>query len=171
MRGIQKSHGGKCYGREGFPGHRGKTDAVKWPGSPKQQESLLDQGAIGLAGKDTKDPSGLGWLTPQSAPLSQGQHQSKRAWMTGNMSRCKGALGGSVVKKPPAVQETWIWFLDREDSLEKGMATHSSILAWAESHGQRSLAGYSPQSWVTRVGRDLATKPPPPIPGGSESTL
>ena len=31
----------------------------------------------------------------------------------------------------------------REDALEEGMATHSSILAW-ESHGQRSLAGYSP---------------------------
>ena len=30
-----------------------------------------------------------------------------------------------------------------EDPLEKGMATHSSILAW-KSHGQRSLAGYSP---------------------------
>ena len=28
------------------------------------------------------------------------------------------------------VQETWVWSLDWEDSLEKGMATHSSILAW-----------------------------------------
>ena len=33
---------------------------------------------------------------------------------------------------------------DREDPLEKGMAVHSSILA-GESHGQRSLEGYS--SW------------------------
>ena len=33
---------------------------------------------------------------------------------------------------------------DREDPLEKGMAAHSSILA-RESHGQRSLEGYS--SW------------------------
>ena len=33
--------------------------------------------------------------------------------------------------------------LGREDPLEEGMATHSSILA-GESHGQRSLAGYSP---------------------------
>ena len=30
-----------------------------------------------------------------------------------------------------------------EDPLEEKMATHSSILAW-ESHGQRSMAGYSP---------------------------
>ena len=35
--------------------------------------------------------------------------------------------------------------LGREDPLEKGMATHSSILAW-KSNGQRSLAGYSPWS-------------------------
>ena len=28
--------------------------------------------------------------------------------------------------------------------LEKGMATHSSILAWREFHGQRTLVGYSP---------------------------
>ena len=34
--------------------------------------------------------------------------------------------------------------LGREDPLEKGMATHSSILAW-KCRGQRSLAGYSPQ--------------------------
>ena len=33
--------------------------------------------------------------------------------------------------------------LGREDPLEEGMATHSSILAW-ESRGYRSLAGYSP---------------------------
>ena len=35
-----------------------------------------------------------------------------------------------TVKNPPAVQETWVWFLDWEDSLKKGKATHSSILAW-----------------------------------------
>ena len=35
---------------------------------------------------------------------------------------------GSVVKTPPAMQETQVCSLGREDSLEKGMATHSSIL-------------------------------------------
>ena len=39
--------------------------------------------------------------------------------------------------------ETWVWSLGWEDPLEKEMATHSSILAW-ESHGRRSLVGYSP---------------------------
>ena len=37
---------------------------------------------------------------------------------------------GSVVKKLPAMQETPVRFLVREDSLEEEMATHSSILAW-----------------------------------------
>ena len=35
-----------------------------------------------------------------------------------------------MVKNLPAVQDTWVQFLGQEDPLEKGMATHSSILAW-----------------------------------------
>ena len=35
-----------------------------------------------------------------------------------------------MVKNPPARQETWVWSLGWEDPLEKGMATHSSIIAW-----------------------------------------
>ena len=35
-----------------------------------------------------------------------------------------------TVKHLPAVRETWVRSLGREDPLEKEMATHSSILAW-----------------------------------------
>ena len=42
----------------------------------------------------------------------------------------KGFPGGSESKEPPAVPETWVWSLGWEDPLKKGMATHSSILAW-----------------------------------------
>ena len=35
-----------------------------------------------------------------------------------------------TVKNLPAMQETWLQSLGQEDPLEKGMATHSSILAW-----------------------------------------
>ena len=35
-----------------------------------------------------------------------------------------------TVKNLPEMQETWVWPLGQEDTLEKGMATHSSILAW-----------------------------------------
>ena len=44
----------------------------------------------------------------------------------------------------PAMRDTWVQPLGQEDPLEKETATHSSILG-GESHGQRSLAGYSPQ--------------------------
>ena len=40
------------------------------------------------------------------------------------------SLMAQMVKNLPAVQETQVQSLDREDSLEKKMATHSSILAW-----------------------------------------
>ena len=41
-----------------------------------------------------------------------------------------GFSGGSVVKNPHVMQETWVQFLVLEDPLEKEMAIHSSILAW-----------------------------------------
>ena len=56
------------------------------------------------------------------------------------------SLVAQTVKTLPAMQETWVQSLGRKDSLEKGMATHSSIsvLLPGEFHGQRSLADYSP---------------------------
>ena len=64
-------------------------------------------------------------------------------------SRGQGAswvsLVGQTVKSPRAVQETWAPPLGREDPLEEGMATHSSILAWsipcAEEPGGRQSMG------------------------------
>ena len=41
-----------------------------------------------------------------------------------------GFLGGSVVKNPPAKQETRVRSLGQEDPLEEEMTTHSRILAW-----------------------------------------
>ena len=46
-----------------------------------------------------------------------------------------------MVKNPPTNAQ--VPSLGQEDPLEKGMATHSGIPG-GESHGQRSLAGYSP---------------------------
>ena len=40
------------------------------------------------------------------------------------------SLVALMVKNPPAMQETRGQLLGQEDPLEKGMATHSSILAW-----------------------------------------
>ena len=40
------------------------------------------------------------------------------------------SLIAQLVKNLPAVGETWVRSLGQEDTLEKGKATHSSILAW-----------------------------------------
>ena len=55
------------------------------------------------------------------------------------------ALVAQVAKNRPAMQETRFRSLGQEDTLEKGMATHSSILP-GEFHKQKILAGYSPWS-------------------------
>ena len=39
-------------------------------------------------------------------------------------------MDGSVINKMPAMQETWVRSLGREDPLEKEMSAHSSSLAW-----------------------------------------
>ena len=42
----------------------------------------------------------------------------------------KASLLAQMVKNLPEMQEIWVQSLGQEDPLEKGMATHSSILAW-----------------------------------------
>ena len=62
------------------------------------------------------------------------------------------SLVAQLVKKPPAVWETWVRSLGQEDPLEKEMVTHSSILAWTiprtEEHGRLQSMGSQ------RVGHD-----------------
>ena len=67
-----------------------------------------------------------------------------------------GFPGGSVVKNPPAMQETQeiqVWLLSQEDPLEKEMATHSSIFAWripwTEELGGLQSIGSQSQTWLS----------------------
>ena len=46
------------------------------------------------------------------------------------MTFVRASLVAQMVKNLPATQETWVPSLNQEDDLEKGVATHSSILAW-----------------------------------------
>ena len=50
--------------------------------------------------------------------------------MSPGVVRHLSVLVAQLVKKLPAMWETWVRSLGWEDPLEKGMATHSSILAW-----------------------------------------
>ena len=65
------------------------------------------------------------------------------------------SLVAQMVKNLPAMWETWIWSLGREDPLEKAMATHSIILAWripwTEEPGGLHFMGSQ------RVGQDWAS--------------
>ena len=79
------------------------------------------------------------------------------------MESPKASLIAQSVKSLPAMQETRVRFLGREDHLEKEMATHSSTLAWRvprteEPGGLQSMGSQG-------VRHDLATKPPPPPTG------
>jgi len=62
------------------------------------------------------------------------------------------SLVARTIKNLPAMWETWVQSLGQEDVLEKGMATHSSILAWripwTEEPGGLQFMG------LQRVGHD-----------------
>ena len=59
-------------------------------------------------------------------PSSRGEYNKH----TRSTREVQASLVAQVVKNPPAMQETWVWSLGLDDSLEKGKATHSSILDW-----------------------------------------
>ena len=70
--------------------------------------------------------------------------------------RDSASLLPQTVKSLPAMQETRVQSLSQEDPLEKGMATHSSVLAWRipwteEPGGLQSM-------WLQRVRHDRTTK-------------
>ena len=60
-----------------------------------------------------------------------------------------------MVKNLPAMKETWVRSLGREDPLEKGMATYSSILAWRISWTEEPGGLQSRGSQI--VGHDWVT--------------
>ena len=76
-----------------------------------------------------------GTVEPGGLP-SMGSHRVGHDW-----SNLAAAAVVQTIKNLPAMQETKVQSLGWEDALEKGLATHSSVLVF---HGQRSLAGYSP---------------------------
>ena len=67
------------------------------------------------------------------------------------------SLVAQSVENPPAKQETWVRSLGGEDPLEKEMATHSSIPAWAIPWTEEPVGLWSRGSQESN-----RTKPPPP---------
>ena len=68
---------------------------------------------------------GAWWAAVHGAVKSRTQLK----WLTAN-ANAWASLVAQTEKNPPAMRETWVRSLGWKDSLERGMATHSSILAW-----------------------------------------
>ena len=62
--------------------------------------------------------------------MLQRQKEDQETGAAGTQWWAVASLVAQTVKNLPAVQETWVQSLGWEDPLEKGTATHSSILAW-----------------------------------------
>ena len=64
----------------------------------------------------------------------------------------RASLVAQMVKNLPAMQETWVLSLGWKDTLEKGMATHSSILPWrnpwTEEPGRLQSMGWQRVGWT-----------------------
>ena len=80
------------------------------------------------------------WMEKPDRLQSMGSQRVRHDWMTNTWA----SLVAQRLKCLPTMQETRVPSLGQEDSLEKEMVTHSSILA-GESHGWRTLVGYSPR--------------------------
>ena len=94
---------------------------------------------------------GVAFRSPELEILPWGCWETQR-WFAvlshfrGRTTSVYGLLGELVVqmvKNLPAMQQTWVRSLGWEDPLEKGMATHSSVLVW-RIPWTKDLVGYSP---------------------------
>ena len=81
----------------------------------------------------------------------------RRKWQPTPVFLHEGFPGDSVVKNPPAMQETQVRSLGWEDPLEEGIATHSSILAWRTPRTEKPVGlqymgsqsvGYNWSDWA-----------------------
>ena len=148
-----------CRTRE----YRGTSAVLKYT---RRQCVLMPWGV--RAGKWYKSSMGPIWVSCQLPDTAQSGNSSELLLCDrrGSLSHhCGGlwyvnwvyraSLVAQAVKNPPATWETWVWSLHWEDPLEKGMATHSSILAWRilwteTPHGLQSIGSQ-------RVGHDWST--------------
>ena len=81
--------------------------------------------------------------------------------LTWEYGRFRVFLGAQMVKNLPATQETWVRSLGQENPLEKGMAVHSSILAWeipqTEELGGLQFMGLKESDATEHAGRHAHT--------------
>ena len=81
-------------------------------------------------------------------------HGVTKSWTRLNWTGLWLLTVAQMVKNLPAMQKTLVWSLGLQDPLEKGMATHSSILAWRipwtqEPCGLQSMVSLKSQTWLS----------------------
>ena len=110
--------------------------------SPERQASLSQEGKFQSGHRSLRlaltREHGLNSSTGCTVCLAQGKTRIEHFKVTqqstapgvGLLSKGRVSLGAQMAENRPAAQETWVRSLGQGDPLEKGMATHSSILAW-----------------------------------------
>ena len=103
-----------------------------FPGGSAGKESTCNAGRPGLerfSWKREQRPIPIFW-PGEFWPWSYAVHGAANNWTRlGDFHFSWASLVAQLVMNPPAMQETWVRSLGQEDTLEKGKATHSSILA------------------------------------------
>ena len=94
------------------------------------------------------------WTGKPSMLQSTGLQRVRHDWateLTDWLAIGRASLVAQLVKNPPAMQETWVWSLGWKDPLEKGKATHSSILAWRIPWGCIIHGVPKSQTWLSNI--------------------
>ena len=94
--------------------------------------------------------------TGARGPALVNRHRERASWRITITILHWASLVAQLVTNPPAMRETWVRSLVWEDPLEKGMATHSSILAWEIPRTEEP--GGLQSTGSQRFGHNWATK-------------
>ena len=102
--------------------------------------TVLQRGAKKRHFEDAKEMGGKGKkLWPSALSFTYPSPLSLSFVLPAPPTPIFASLVGQLVKNLPAIWETWVLSLGWEDPLEKGKATHSSILAWRIPWGRKEL--------------------------------
>ena len=136
---------GSGRGTSGYPdsAHRStNSHFLSMTSSKKHIKDLKRSGTVGFRRGYLEKPITVLWILPllfcthspsskekrcKCLPLNSGP---RKGLQQSNLERVSYSRVTQTVKNLPAMQETQVWSLGREDPLKKEMTTHSNILAW-----------------------------------------
>ena len=115
---------------KGIPEHsRQRNQQRFWSNKTKSIRGTVTGITRGFPNSSVGKESACNAGDPHSIPASG---RSAREGIAYPLQYSWASLVAQLVKNPPAMWETWVWSLGWEDPLEKGKATHSSVLSRAQ---------------------------------------